>query len=734
MSSNYTPLQANDPADAATFNVVFEAISNAIGDRDTLPQSARSSLVAALTETHNRVNAVHNADGSLKTGIVTNDAIAPDARVGSLAQLYDPAASVVAAVNKLASEISSLWNFVDPYNSRPISPIVPTLGGELLTNGTLEGAFVGGLASGLAKSSSTVAESADAKSGLKAQQWTATAQNGSLYIEFVPTTGKWYRLGVWAKRTGGTSGTARLSFRATGNIGWGGMITANAYTEYAGAIRAFDTAGIRAYLQESGTSGFDTLVLDDYSVKEISLPSCLAGARYTPSGDCVLKTRVAVTDGFQIGFAANLDSMATPLNGVFVYVGHWIYNPTIFVEQVVNGVWTNKLRISQTWNDNDLLELRKSGTLYSVYRNGALLGSTTITSPAIISNTLHTQFSTGGGSTTSLWTADPGTADLFTVYMGGSITQGSHTTTEAQRYVNVTDAWIKANLTQYTYRGAGFYNAGVGGTSSWYGLIRLQTDVIDKNPTVLSLDFAVNDWDEDVYRRSAEALIRRVRTALPDTRIVAIFYLSVANKDVDNPTNTHQYSYDAWKALCTHYGIPYADYAAGVTAAVQAGTLHLADYFWDTIHPNDAGHAYASTLLQPLMAAALAPGHMSPLPATRIYDNGDYEVTPIARNGTDNNGETGTGWSTVSTTARQSSTPDDTITWTGTFSSFGLHSNYSTGAGVLSWRVDGGAWTERDLSADIQTYRCLWSGTRGSHTVQIKVVSGTIRINRFLAV
>jgi hypothetical protein len=70
--------------------------------------------------------------------------------------------------------------------------------------------------------------------------------------------------------------------------------------------------------------------------------------------------------------------------------------------------------------------------------------------------------------------------------------------------------------------------------------------------------------------------------------------------------------------------------------------------------------------------------------------------TPIVRNGTDSDGETGT-WTTQATTARQSNLSNSTISWTGTFSSFGLDCQ-SPSSGVLPWSVDGGAETNYTLS------------------------------------
>ena len=275
--------------------------------------------------------------------------------------------------------------------------------------------------------------------------------------------------------------------------------------------------------------------------------------------------------------------------------------------------------------------------------------------------------------------------------------------------------------------------SGVSATGSLYGLIRLQTDVIDYAPELVIIDFAVNDTDTASVKAAAEALIRRLRIALPNAKLVCVFFIEVADPGGVDTTNLREAVKQNWITLCNLYSIPYADYAAEVQRAVGAAEYTLAYVMGDTIHPNTMGHSIAAGMLENTIPTLfVGPQVSGDLPA-RVFDNGDYENDPIIRYGIDNDGETGTGWVTDGND-RISSTPDDTITYTGTFQAIIRDFKIGAGQGVVATKVDAENWFNVDLSADASNYRTHWLGARGVHTVVYKVISGNIEFRRFLAV
>jgi len=171
-----------------------------------------------------------------------------------------------------------------------------------------------------------------------------------------------------------------------------------------------------------------------------------------------------------------------------------------------------------------------------------------------------------------------------------------------------------------------------------------------------------------------------------------------------------------------------ADYDLALQSAVAAGG-HGATYMTDTVHPTAAGHALASSVLEPVLLSAFSAGENAALPA-RIYSCENFEFDPVVRVGTDNDGETGT-WSTVGS-GRRSSVAGSIISWAATCSSFGAQVSQS---GTLAWRVDAGGWTNINLASYGSGIEFTTSElARAAHTIDVQCISGTIQIDRFISI
>lgn len=327
-----------------------------------------------------------------------------------------------------------------------------------------------------------------------------------------------------------------------------------------------------------------------------------------------------------------------------------------------------------------------------------------------------------------------------TVFLGGSITLGGAASDyELTSWRALITSWLPATFTGDCARFNKMINSGVNATPSWYGLVRLQTDVLDYAPEIVFVDFAVNDVEYDALgdrvsgcAPTAEALIRRIRTALPNTKIVVETFVFPDNYSY--MTAGRRATRDKWINIANTYGLTLIRWDQYLESLMGAGyddadvNVYLSAN--GNVHPSDLGHAAAADAIKAGFGALMSSA-VTPLP-DRIYAEAeDFEQTPIIRNGIDNDGETGTGWTTYSTIARRSSTADDTISWTGTFCSFGL--DKGNGTGVLAWKVDDGDYADLNL-ANYGTDIPITSFARGVHTVTLKVVSGLVEVRRFLAV
>lgn len=274
-------------------------------------------------------------------------------------------------------------------------------------------------------------------------------------------------------------------------------------------------------------------------------------------------------------------------------------------------------------------------------------------------------------------------------------------------------------------------NLSYGGTGTWYNKLLLYASISGYSPDLLILENG-NDVDIDPHKRQLEAFIRRSRTDLPNCKMVYVFIPYISDGNATNPPS------NIWgMSLCASYDVAAVDVATPMQAAIDGGGS-IDDYYTgpDYIHPNGSGNEFILNLITDIISNPylLSGAQWSPPLPERIYDDGSYEYEATIRNATDNDGETGTGWSTIGT-SRQSSTENDTISWTGTFVSWGLDTNYSTGAGTLAWSIDGGDFTNIDLTIyGIDNNPVQYLSVRGEHTVTIKVISGLVKINRFLAI
>ena len=100
------------------------------------------------------------------------------------------------------------------------------------------------------------------------------------------------------------------------------------------------------------------------------------------------------------------------------------------------------------------------------------------------------------------------TGDRMTLaFLGGSITQGSVSTQYTNCYAYLVYDWFVRRFpkTAFTY-----VNAGVGGTTSQFGVARVDEDVLLYKPDFVVIEFSVNDEDTDFYKETYEGLVRKV--------------------------------------------------------------------------------------------------------------------------------------------------------------------------------------------------------------------------------
>ncbi|HAI12047.1 MAG TPA: hypothetical protein DCM28_10110, partial [Phycisphaerales bacterium] len=172
------------------------------------------------------------------------------------------------------------------------------------------------------------------------------------------------------------------------------------------------------------------------------------------------------------------------------------------------------------------------------------------------------------------------------VAIGGSITQAG-------------TGWSKmsADLIAKAYPNAQvkFVNAGISGTGSNLGIFRLERDVIQYQPDLVLVEFAVNDGGapDKACIRNLESIIVRLRQ-LP--KPPAIVFVQAASKSGDGHHARHN-------LVAKHHRVMSVDMQKAIADHMSKTGATWDQLFSDQVHPRTAGHeVYAQTLWQRMQA------------------------------------------------------------------------------------------------------------------------------------
>ena len=154
-------------------------------------------------------------------------------------------------------------------------------------------------------------------------------------------------------------------------------------------------SGIAQRLRIQAQGGAANFLVDDASSKVATLSTLFATQNFGVA-NVTADVDLTIATITQAGLVLNLDSAGTPANFVMAY-----HNGTKAVlEMCVAGTYTTVITATTAYSANATLRVIKSGTSYSLYYNGAQVGTThAISDAGIISNTIHGLFSTYSGNT-----------------------------------------------------------------------------------------------------------------------------------------------------------------------------------------------------------------------------------------------------------------------------------------------------------------------------------------------
>lgn len=177
--------------------------------------------------------------------------------------------------------------------------------------------------------------------------------------------------------------------------------------------------------------------------------------------------------------------------------------------------------------------------------------------------------------------------------IGGSITAGGVQTKDpANRYIQQIAKWFEVHFPNSKI---GFINAGIGGTNSFYGAMRLQRDVLAKSPDLVIVEWAVNNQAGRDFAESYEGVLRQLLRAPGNIAVIELFFM---HKDGENA--------QMWQEILgRHYGLPMVSFRDALWPEFTGGRYQWEDLYADVVHPKDEGHLIAGELLGSLLESVL---------------------------------------------------------------------------------------------------------------------------------
>ena len=180
--------------------------------------------------------------------------------------------------------------------------------------------------------------------------------------------------------------------------------------------------------------------------------------------------------------------------------------------------------------------------------------------------------------------------EICVAAIGGSITAGGLQTKDPKnRYIARVADWFTQTFPKAKVR---FVNAGIGGTNSLYGAMRVQRDVLSKKPDLVIVEYAVNDnHPVPMFWGSYEGVLRQILREPQHPAIVQLFFMQ---RKGENAQETQH-------MLGRHYDLPMVSFRDAWWPEIYSGRAKWEDMYADVVHPNDTGQILASELLVTLL-------------------------------------------------------------------------------------------------------------------------------------
>lgn len=162
------------------------------------------------------------------------------------------------------------------------------------------------------------------------------------------------------------------------------------------------------------------------------------------------------------------------------------------------------------------------------------------------------------------------------VFLGGSITYG-YLVNSNQNFAYKTVMWLRKTFGNNSIN---LINSGISGTPSTMGLMRVKADVLDHEPDLVFIEFAVNDAEDTDSKIMYESLVKRILDYDTAPGVVLLFTRTSSGYSCEKQQS----------AVGTAFSLPMISVDAAIGARLDAGTMQWSDYAQDDAHPTVDGH------------------------------------------------------------------------------------------------------------------------------------------------
>lgn len=175
--------------------------------------------------------------------------------------------------------------------------------------------------------------------------------------------------------------------------------------------------------------------------------------------------------------------------------------------------------------------------------------------------------------------------DITIVCIGGSITQGTISNgskdtavVSKKYYAQYVEDWWKERFPKTNIN---FVNAGIGATTSYLGVHRVNADVLSYDPDLVIVEFAVNDAGLARGNYTYDNLVRTILKYKTNPSVMLLFMAQT------NGSSNQQVQ----AKIGFSYHLPMLSYANVISDMMKANSFTDKELSGDTVHPSALGHA-----------------------------------------------------------------------------------------------------------------------------------------------